>query len=304
MTNAGGFQFGDVFWIQDRMTGTGTGVHPWVVVALLAPDIVELCLRTTSLPPGSPGSVEIPAVYRGRPVDGFDMDGRLNLWYSIRLPLWAVRASRFGGRLPKGLCDDVQRALGEGGSRGPRQEWGPGNIREVSIMERDEPPPVAAGQLWQASDVSGILLVVHAIAEDPIVATHPLSLETKYLSSEDVRIESHETPLGAPAMVEAWHPLPVDRGALGHFLGEVPDEVLELVLRLRFGVATQADRAARSGTKLPSDPRDPIVAFWHRELEYWKPAGARALAWMLSLDPGKEEAATAEATVGPGNPRP
>ncbi len=165
-------------------------------------------------------------------------------------------------------------------------------------MECDEPPPVAAGQLWQASDVAGVLLVVHAIAEDPIIATHPVSFETKYLSAEDVRIEAHETPLAAPAMVEAWHPLPVDRAALGHFLGEVPEEVLGLVLGLRFGVATQADRAARSGTKLPSDPRDPIVAFWRRELEYWKPAGARALAWMLSLDPGEEEAATVEAPRG------
>lgn len=294
MINPRGFQFGDVFWIQDRMTGPGTGIHPWVVIRVFGPDIVELCLRTTSLPPGSPGSVEIPAVYQGRPVDGFDMDGRVNLWQSVKLPAWVVGVSRFGGRLPKDLCDDVQRALSQGGSRGPRREWGAGSIREVSSMEYDEPSPVAAGQLWQAADVAGVLLVVHAIAEDPIIATHPVSLETRYLSSEDVRIKAHETLLAAPAMVEAWHCLPVDRAALSHFLGEVPEEVLELVLRLRFGVATQADRAARSGTKLPSDPRDPIVAFWHRELEYWKPAGARAIAWMLSLDPGEEEAATAE----------
>lgn len=164
-------------------------------------------------------------------------------------------------------------------------------------MEHDEPPPVAAGQLWQASDVAGVLLVVHAIPEDPIIATHPVSLEVQYLSSEDVHFEAHETPLAAPAMVEAWHCLPVDRAALGQVLGEVPEEVLRLVLRLRFGVATQTERAARSGTRLPSDPCDPLVAFWHRELEYWKPAGARAIAWMLSLDPGEEEAATAEVPV-------
>ena len=169
-------------------------------------------------------------------------------------------------------------------------------------MERDEPPPVAAGQLWQAADVAGVLLVVHAIPEDPIIATHPVSFDTKYLSYKDVRIDAHETALAAPAMVEAWHPLPVDRAALGHLLGEVPEEVLGLVLRIRAGIATQADRAARCGPKPSSDPGDPVAAFWYREWERWRPASARAITLMLSEDPGQEEAATAE--VHPELPRP
>ena len=62
MANANGFQFGDVFWTQDRMTGRGTGIHPWIVIGFLDTDRAQLCLRTTSLPPGSPGSVEVPAM--------------------------------------------------------------------------------------------------------------------------------------------------------------------------------------------------------------------------------------------------
>lgn len=118
--------------------------------------------------------------------------------------------------------------------------------------------------MWQAADVAGVLLVVHSLTEDPIIATHPVSFQTKYLSSEDVRIEAHETPLAAPAMVEAWHPLPVDRAALGHLLGEVPEEVLGLVLRIRARIDSRADRAARSGPKPSSDPSNPIAAFWYR----------------------------------------
>ena len=163
-------------------------------------------------------------------------------------------------------------------------------------MERDEPPPVAvaACQLWQAADVAGVLLVVHAIPEDPIIATHPVSFDTRYLSYKDVRIEAHETPLATPAMVEAWHPLPVDRVALDHYLGEVPEEVLRLVLRIRAGIDTEADRAARSGPKPSSDPGNPAAAFWYREWERWRPASVRAITLMLSEYPGREEAATAE----------
>ncbi len=169
-------------------------------------------------------------------------------------------------------------------------------------MERDEPSPIAAGQLWQAADVAGVLLVVHSLTEDPIIATHPVSFDTKYLSYKDVRIEAHETPLATPAMVEAWHPLPVDRAALGRLLGKVPEEVLGLVLRIRVGVATQADLAARSGPKPSSDPGDPIAAFWYREWERWRPASIRAITLMLSGDSGREEAATAEVSIGVPRP--
>ena len=165
-------------------------------------------------------------------------------------------------------------------------------------MDHDELPPVSPGQLWQAADVAGVLYVADAVIEDPVVAAHPVSLEIKYLSGEDVRLEAHETPLGVPAMIEAWHFLPVDRAALGHFLGEVPEQVLRMVGRFRAGTATEADRAARSGAGLPPDPGHAIEAFWHREMEYWKPAGARALSLMLSIDPGEEEAATVDAPRG------
>ncbi len=165
-------------------------------------------------------------------------------------------------------------------------------------MDDDEFPPASPGQLWQAADVAGVLYVADAVIEDPIIAAHPVSLEIRYLSGEDVRLEAHETPLGVQAMIEAWHFLPVDRAALGRFLGEVPEEVLRTVARFRAGTATQADRDARSGAGLPPDPGHVIEAFWHREMGYWKPAGARALALMLSIDPGQEEAAAMDAPRG------
>ncbi len=166
-------------------------------------------------------------------------------------------------------------------------------------MDHDEIPPVSPGQLWQATDVAGILYVADTVIEGPIIAAHPVSIEIEYLSGEDLRLEAYETPIGLPVMIEAWHSLPVDRAALGRCLGQVSDEVFMVIQRFRAEVAIRAaDRAASSGMDLPSEPGRPIVAFWRREIEYWKPAGARALALMLSEDAGEEQAAAVDAPRG------
>lgn len=162
-------------------------------------------------------------------------------------------------------------------------------LRHLEGFEPLPPAPndVLPGQIWLAADVPGILLVAAVLENPDAYAALPISTSTAYLSDRDFWLAREDTPLGSPCMVQTWLSVPVDRQALGCFVGVLDQALMESVQRLRNCVPSESDKV-RMGPPL-SGPQDPRYEFQRTEMGFWRPASTRIQKRMFALD---QEAAT------------
>ena len=113
------------------------------------------------------------------------------------------------------------------------------------------------------------------------------------MSELDLLLDRTENPIQVPSTVMTWLNVPVDRAALGRYVGQIPDRMLGLVRRLRSGISDE-EVLRRVGPKLFSS-EDPRYRFQEQEMEFWRPASTRINLKMAGL--GCEEA-TASSSVG------
>jgi hypothetical protein len=167
------------------------------------------------------------------------------------------------------------------------------------LLRSPQPSTYAPGQIWSTTatveahqdpaasvPLPGHLVVVLGVDTEPtgglsVVTTAPISLETAYQGSFDLKVKAAESPLGYDFMVELWNELQLETEQLQWCLGALEQTVQSYVARLyQAFLGESIDLSSLEDRIGPAilAPNDPRALFQEREIESCDPLRRPVLA--------------------------